>query len=292
MTIKPINALYLLKVDSITMKKTSPLMIAVAPNGARKNKADHPALPITPKELADTASRCLDAGACMIHLHVRDKNNAHTLDVDAYRTAIAAIRSQVGAKLIVQVTSEAVGIYQAEQQMAMVRELKPQAVSLALRELCPDAQHEIEAARFFKWLNTEQIIPQYILYNEEDVHRFNQLRKREIIPGDMVSALLVLGRYQQKKDSSPADLLPLLSAFEVTPQWSVCAFGASEGGCMITAAGLGGHCRIGFENNMQLITGEIASGNEALVNQIAANAQLVGRRPASAAEALELMNSN
>jgi len=274
------------------MTNTKPLMIAVAPNGARKTNTDHPALPITPKQLADTAVRCLEAGACMIHLHVRDSNQAHTLDVDSYRTAISAIRSRVGSELIVQVTSEAVGIYQPAQQMAMVRELKPQAVSLAVRELCPGPQNEKDAAGFFHWLHGERIIPQYILYSAEDVQRFNQMRQRDIIPGDLVSVLLVLGRYQQQMESSPEDLLPLLNAFEDKPQWSVCAFGASEGSCMITAAGLGGHCRVGFENNLKLNTGETAAGNDELVSQIADNAGMVGRRPASATEALELLGMN
>ena len=120
----------------------SPLIIAVAPNGARKTKADHPALPITPEELAETAARCLDAGASMIHLHVRDDDQKHSLDVSAYRAAIAAIRARVGGELIIQVTTEAVGIYTPAQQMAMVQELEPEAVSLAVRELCPDDAHE------------------------------------------------------------------------------------------------------------------------------------------------------
>ena len=57
----------------------TPLMIAVAPNGARKTKADHARLPILPSELAQAAEDCLAAGCCMIHLHVRDKNDKHSL---------------------------------------------------------------------------------------------------------------------------------------------------------------------------------------------------------------------
>jgi uncharacterized protein (DUF849 family) len=48
------------------------VILAVAPNGARKTKADHPALPMTPEEIAMTAAACHEAGAAMIHLHVRD----------------------------------------------------------------------------------------------------------------------------------------------------------------------------------------------------------------------------
>src|SRR5687768_3548625 len=81
--------------------------IGVAPNGGRKTKADHPALPLTARELAETAARCRDAGATMMHVHVRDRDGKHLLDADAYRTALDAIRSEVDEALVLQITSEA-----------------------------------------------------------------------------------------------------------------------------------------------------------------------------------------
>jgi 3-keto-5-aminohexanoate cleavage enzyme len=88
-----------------------PVAIAVAPNGGRKVKADHPAVPLNAAELAVTAAHCLDAGAAMIHAHVRNADGSHLLDADAYRDAIAAIRTAVGDKLVIQITSEAVDKY-------------------------------------------------------------------------------------------------------------------------------------------------------------------------------------
>ncbi len=76
-----------------------PVPIAVAPNGGRRTKADHPALPMTPEELARTAAECLDAGAAMIHVHVRDRDGKHLLDAEAYRQAIGAIRAEVRDRL-------------------------------------------------------------------------------------------------------------------------------------------------------------------------------------------------
>ena len=151
---------------------TSPLIVTVAPNGARKLKSDHPNLPITPDELALCATDCLEAGAAMIHLHVRDADGRHSLDVEAYRQAIRAVKNAVGEDLIIQVTTEAVGIYNADQQMAMVRELRPEAVSLAIREICPGPAHEEAAAAFFTHLGDAAIFPQYILYSEEDIRYF------------------------------------------------------------------------------------------------------------------------
>ena len=264
-------------------------MIAVAPNGARKTKVDHPAMPITEDELAHTAAQCLDAGACMIHLHVRDENQRHTLDTARYKAVIAAVRNRVGSELIIQVTSEAVGIYSAERQMQMVTELKPEAVSLAVRELCPEGGEDKRAATFFSWLQGERIIPQYILYSKQDVLYFNDLRERGIIPGDRVSVLYVLGKYSETQQSSAVELLPFLAAMHGDVIWAVCAFGTSEAACMLSAAGLGGHCRVGFENNMQLISGDIAPHNAALVTQVAENAVLMDRTVASPADARQLL---
>jgi len=61
----------------------TPMILAVAPNGARKTQADHPAVPISPAELAATAAAAQAAGASMIHLHVRDGAQKHILDVGA-----------------------------------------------------------------------------------------------------------------------------------------------------------------------------------------------------------------
>ncbi|MDG1165666.1 MAG: 3-keto-5-aminohexanoate cleavage protein [Porticoccaceae bacterium] len=267
------------------MSSLTPMMIAVAPNGARTQKTDHQALPITPAELAETAVQCRDAGACMIHLHVRDAQGGHSLDVGAYRLATTAVRDAVGQEMIIQVTTEAVGIYNVDQQIQTVKQLKPEAVSLAIRELCADSGDEVKGANFFSWLQRERISPQYILYSLEDVLRFNSLRQRGIIPGDRVSVLYVLGRYSDTGTSSPEELMPMFQATDAGVVWSVCGFGAAEGACMLLAADLGGHARVGFENNMQLANGKLALDNSALVAQLASGIGGLQRRIASCSEA-------
>ena len=96
-----------------------------APNGARRKKSDHPALPITPDDMADCAEEICQNGASILHLHIRDDHNQHSLDVERYRASIAAIKNRVQDKLIIQATTEAVGIYNRHDQMHMVKELKP-----------------------------------------------------------------------------------------------------------------------------------------------------------------------
>jgi len=274
----------------------APMVLAVAPNGARKTRKDHPAVPISPRELAATAQAAQAAGAAMIHLHVRDAAQKHSLDAGAYREATAAVREAIGDKMVIQVTSEAVGIYSPQQQMAMVRELVPEAVSLAVREVIPDAGAEDEAREFLAWLVGEGILPQYILYAPEDVERFGRLQAEGVIPPGPAFLLFVLGRYTPGQRSLPNDLLPYLTAIEDWPEaaklpWAICAFGPKETACVTAAAALGGHARVGFENNLFLPSGEVARDNAELVAAGAAAAAAFGRPLADAATARRLMGA-
>lgn len=262
-----------------------PVAIAVAPNGGRKVKADNPAVPLTPAELAVTAAHCLEAGAAMIHAHVRNADGSHLLDAGAYRDAIAAIRSTVGDKLVIQITSEALGKYTPAEQRAVVQAVKPEAVSLALRELVPDANEEKSFSDLLGWMKRESVVPQIILYDVSDAVRLAELQTRGLIPFECLPVLYVLGRYTAGQTSSPADLLPFLAPDVPTfAHWSLCAFGAKETACVTAGALLGGHIRVGFENNELLPDGSRAKGNQDLVAAARGAIEALGLKAATADE--------
>ncbi|MFJ4290757.1 3-keto-5-aminohexanoate cleavage protein [Cupriavidus sp. NPDC089707] len=266
----------------------SPLIVTVAPNGAYKQAADHPAVPLTAASLAQEARACLDAGAAMMHMHVRDAQGRHSLDVQAYRDALAAVKQAVGDALLVQVTSEAAGVYKAPAQMAMVRELRPEAVSVGLREVAVPEIPEGELAAFFAWLARERVMTQVILYDAADVRRWYALRARGLVPAGAWSLLYVLGRYSAGQVSSPHDLLPFLQVAAESDDalpWAICAFGREENACVTAAAAFGGHVRVGFENNLLLRDGSRAPGNAALVAQAVQGGLTLGRPIADAEDA-------
>src|SRR5689334_10973537 len=156
---------------------------------------------MTMEELAREAAACRDAGAALMHLHIRDKAGKHLLDAEAYRATTAAIRREAGDGIVVQITTESVGIYLPGYQMAMVRDAKPEACSVAIRELIPNAAAEREAAAFFAWMAVEKVTPQYILYTVDDVRRLAELRARGVIPATAPFVLYVLGRYSANQTS-------------------------------------------------------------------------------------------
>lgn len=267
--------------DVTAGKAWAPLAIAAAPNGARKTKADHPNLPISPDELAEAAERCLEAGAAMLHLHVRDRDGGHSLDPRLYSQAIAAVRAAVGNSLVVQATTEAVGRYQPAEQLDAMRALRPEAVSLAIREVIATEADEPAAREFLHWCLGEGVSPQFILYDAQDLARFCDLRERGVVPQHRHFLLFVLGRYSTDQQSEPTDLLHFLPG-PVEDPWMLCAFGAKETACAVTAAALGGHARVGFENNLLLPDGQQAGENAELVSAVADGARAIGRPLADA----------
>ena len=268
---------------------SAPFIIMSAPNGARRDKKDHEALPISPGEMADCAQSIADAGASMLHLHVRDEAGRHSLDAERYRAAIGSVRDRVGDRLIIQVTTEACGMYTAAEQMAVVRELRPEAVSLALKELCPDAESETTAAKFFAWLDEHDVMPQYILYSADDVKRFTDLRQRGVIPDARPFVLLVLGRYSDSLTGDPGEIAGCIEGLQQDVTWMVCCFGETEHDAVVAHDRRRGHARVGFENNLALPGGDIAPDNAALVRVAAKTGTDSGRRVADADDVRQML---
>ena len=265
------------------------VMIMVAPNGARRGKAQHHALPLTVSELVADISRCARAGSTAVHLHVRDAEGNHSLDAALYREAIETLRKSL-PDLVIQVTTEAVGRYTPAEQMATVQAVRPEAVSLALREIVPDAASEPEARAFFAWMAESRIAPQFILYTPDEVTRLLDLVDRGVIPFARPFLLFVLGRYSADQQSSPADLFPFVAALGTRDfPWATCAFGRREAACALTSARLGGHVRVGFENNLHLPDGTLAPDNAALVTATAGLLRAEGFGIMASAAARRLM---
>jgi 3-keto-5-aminohexanoate cleavage enzyme len=253
------------------------VVVTVAPNGGRKTKADHPALPLSADELARTAAECLERGASMIHLHVRDAEGQHSLDPEAYRATIAHVCQEVGDRLVLQITSESIGRYSPAEQRAAVLKTNPEAVSLALRELAPEAPDERDFCVFLGKLKQMRVWPQIILYAPAEADRLGAMVKQGLIPFEKLSVLYVLGRYSITRTALPRDLLPFIAPdMPRFPSWSVCAFGRRETACVTAAALLGGHARVGFENNLCLPDGARAASNAELVGAAAHALEAVG----------------
>ncbi len=262
---------------------TTPVGIMIAPNGARLTTSDHPAIPVTENDTVEVVSRCVEAGACAVHLHVRDSNQLHVLDVDQYRTTTAHLQARLGTDFPIQITTEAVGVYTQPEQIRMVQDLKPAFASVALAEIAGDEDMLDSAEAFYHWADHEGVGLQHILYSADDLTRFLQLKSRGVIPPDQWSVIFVLGRYTKDQQSDPADIDTFLSILDHNgvrddALWMICAFGRHETSCLCSSAASGGHNRVGFENNRQHADGSIAADNvervDALITALADQNQI------------------
>jgi uncharacterized protein (DUF849 family) len=245
--------------------------LMVAPNGARLGRGDHSALPVTVEQIVDCAARCHRAGADGAHVHVRDADGAHVLDAGLYRELIAELILKA-PDMTVQITTEAVGRYSPLEQRRLVSEVKPRAVSVALREITADGD-EANARRFWHETAEAGTDVQHILYSPAEVLTLATYARSGALPSGRPQVLYVLGRYAEDQLAKPADLDPFLaaaSAFPTHPDWAVCAFGRDETACLVHANRRGGKLRVGFENNLYMADGTIAPDNAARVGEVAA----------------------
>jgi uncharacterized protein (DUF849 family) len=259
----------------------SDAIVMVAPNGARKTSSDHPRLPISIEETVDEAARCHAAGASALHAHVRGDNGEHLLDAGRYRELIAEMSRRV-PDMLLQITSEAIGIYAPEQQVDCIKAVKPRMASMVLREISSDFQRPEFAQRFFAWCDEQQVHIQHILFSADETRQFFDYRDRGIIPAEHRCLLFVLGRYSAGMQSSPADLEPFLEHDLEELDWFTCAFGRREQDCVLAAIRAGGNARIGFENNLYLPDGSLAGSTAALVESLVAEMKILGLNAANA----------
>lgn len=220
--------------------------IMVAPNGARRGKADHPALPITTPEIVATAQACFAAGADAMHLHIRDDQGNHSIDAGRYAEVLTELAAQV-PDLAVQITTEAAGIFDVPAQFNCLRDLRPDWASISVREI---ARAPELAAKIYATCADQGTKVQHILYGLDDIDLLREWQGNGTVSADQTDVLFVLGRYTTGQVSSPADLDPFLDAMRDAKNWMICAFGAQEHECLAYAAKRGGALRVGFENSL------------------------------------------
>ena len=241
----------------------------IAPTGARRTKADHPALPMTINEIVSETSACVQAGANGLHLHVRDTQGVHSLDAILYREALQALEKACPG-LPVQITTEAMGRYTPQDQRDLVWALRPGWVSVSLREMLSQGENK-DVKNFYHACADAGITVQHILYSDVDYKMLLDLLGEENF--QTLSLLFVLGRYNDNQNSYPSDLEPFLACthhYGLSPDWAVCAFGPGETDCLQAAHHKGGKIRIGFENSLWHADGTLATSNAERVRTLMA----------------------
>jgi uncharacterized protein (DUF849 family) len=238
----------------------------VAPNGARRTRADHPAIPLSVDELVRDALACQAAGAGGLHAHVRDSEGQHVLDPHQYRQLLTRMH-QESPGFYVQVTSESAGRYTPAQQRAFLRELSPPAVSIAVREFLA-ADDPAAVRRAYRQADTDI---QHILYDVDDAVRLAGAIRDRIVDGAGLKILIVHGSYGDAPTPGKVQLDETLFRTRQLlgeTDFAVCSFGPQETIILRHVLANGGKVRVGFENNIHMADGTLATSNAARVREV------------------------
>ncbi len=240
--------------------------IMVAPNGARKQKSDHPALPVTIAQTVETAKACFDAGARAMHFHVRDDRGQHVLDAGLYKEALAELNLQL-PEMHMQITTEAVGIYSPFEMRQLVRDVQPAGVSIGLFEMIPEGKISDADVHFYQEISSNGTKIQHIIYHPEQLDCLDKLLNMAGLPREDFWCLFTIGHYSGRR-SDPAQIALFqeqLNRLGLRPDWACCAFDGEEYATLSQAISTGGKVRVGFENSLVLPDGQIAPDNQAKV---------------------------
>lgn len=266
----------------------TPVIITAAINGAEVTRAHTPALPLTPDEVAGEALRCADAGATMIHLHGRLPDGTPTQDLDTFRAYFAAIRGVTDA--IVQFsTGGAVGMDVETRIEAL--SLRPEMATLTTGSVNfgddvflnrpADVRLIAERLRQFDVRPEIEVFEFGMLDTALRLHEEGLLRGAQHVdfvlgvPGGLAAHR---GHLEYGVSLLPTDWT-----------WSVAAMGRHELPMARVALELGGHVRVGLEDNIYLSRGQLAQGSWELVSAVASMAAEIGRPVATLAQARRLL---
>lgn len=263
------------------------LVITVALDGAEVTKAQNPHLPVTPAELGEDAARCCQAGAAMVHVHGRLPDGTPTQSAEVYAEIIREVRAH--SNVIVQVsTGGAVGMTADERLQPVF--LKPEMASLTAgtvnfgRDVFMNPPELIE--HFAKVMVEQGVVPEIEAFDLGHINNALTLVKQGILPPQLHFDFVM---------GVPGGIAPtirnLLHMAESIPEgctWSVAGIGRAQLPLANAAILLGGHVRVGLEDNIYYTKGVLAS-NEMLVARVVRIARELGREVAAPDEARRIL---
>jgi len=270
-----------------------PLIITTALTGAETTKKAQPALPITPQEQAQTASECFAAGSTVLHLHVRDDIGNPTQDLCRFEEVINNVKSTVPEMIIQMSTGGAVG-EAFEKRMAPLK-LKPHMATLNAGtinfgdEVFTNAPADIEKlAAFFQEIG---VAPEIEVYESGMIDYVAKLVKKGLLTHTPLHVQFVLG-VPGGMSGKPKNLVYMAEHLkEEIPSatWGVAGIGRWQLPCAIMSIVMGGHVRVGFEDNIFYHKGVLAKSNCQLVERIVRIAGEFGRPIATVSQTKEIL---
>lgn len=264
-----------------------PLIITCAPVGAEVAPDATPYLPYTPTLLGETARAVREAGGSIVHVHCRNDDGTNTHAVARFREAYAAVRAQ--SDLIVQFsTGGAIGMTPDER--AAVLDLRPEMATLTCGSV--NFGDDIFENSFpimraiVQRMNANGVRPELEIFDKGHLANARRLAKEGLLalPQHVDFVLGVPGGLE----ASVQNLCELVDDLPPGCTWSVAGIGRQQLAMAMVAIAMGGHVRVGLEDNLYYSKGRLAR-NEELVARVARIAAEFGRPVATPAQARRIL---
>lgn len=266
------------------------LIITAAICGAEVTKENNPAVPYTVEEIGIEAEKAYKAGASIIHLHVRMDDGKPTQDRERFRLCIEEIKRRCPDVIIQPSTGGAVGMSNAERLQPV--DLKPEMATLDCGT-CNFGGDDI-------FVNTENAIkefgqkmidigvkPEVEVFDKGMIDMAIRLQKKGFIKAPM-HFNFVLG-VNGGISAEPRDLVFMAGSIPGGSTFTVSGIGRNEFNMAAISIIMGGHVRVGFEDNVYLSKGVLAKSNGELVEKVVRLAKELGREIATPVEAREIL---
>ena len=280
----------------------SPVVISAALTGVLATREQCPAIPYTPKEIADEAKRAADAGAAIVHIHARTPEGGPDWSVDTFAEILSEVRART--EVMVNFSTGAVGVA-AEERVAHIRELRPEIGALNMGSM----NYAIYSAKkktfyhdhvfanpfkdicfFLEAMNGAGVRPELECFDTGHIANTAPLIDMGVLrPPYQFSLIMgVLG-------GIPGTTRHLVDQVDTLPSgslWQVIGIGLNEWPLVAAAIAMGGNVRVGLEDNFYVEEGKMAKSNAELVEKAARLARDEGREVASVEQAREILCLN
>jgi uncharacterized protein (DUF849 family) len=269
----------------------TPAIIAVAITGSVPRKKDTPAIPVTPSEQVESTHEAYEAGAALVHIHVRDDDERPSSDPERFAEVGEGIRRHC-PDMIIQFSTGGRGRGHAERGAAL--SWGPDMASLAtgsvnfpnmIYENPPELVDSLAAEMLKRSIKPEvEIFDLAMLYKAVEMAEAGTLARPAHVQ-------FVMGIPNALPARRPALEFMLRELTDLMPDatWTAAGIGRHQLTLNEWALELGGHLRTGLEDNIRWDRGRLAKSNAELVGRVAGMCRAAGRGPASAREARDIL---
>ena len=270
----------------------TPCIITVAITGSLPRKKDNPAVPISVAEQIESTQQAFEAGATLVHLHVRNDDESPTSSPERFGQVLDGIRKHCPG-IITQISTG--GRSGAGRERGEMLSLKPDMASLATGSVNFPTRVYDNAPDLVDWLAAEMvrydIKPEVEAFDLSMIFQASRMQKAGGIKGPL-HVQFVMG----VKNAMPVDrdvlefYVRTLARLDPEATWTGAGIGRDQVTLARWSLELGGHCRTGLEDNVRLDKEMLAPSNAALVEQVVGLCAEFDRRPATMAEARNLLH--